>query len=480
MITQDTQELVVSGVTFLVMGMFLGNLIFIVLGLFPIVFLALGILIGQPQEVTVTREGEDAKVWVDNQIADSLTATVKGGVGLVSFSDPIPASFSLDEGTNVKFLWKGVTDKQVTISYRATCAKRGRYELNDIDYETRHPLQITDNKIGKAPAPRTYIVQPRPMFVRRIRERKAITRIPMPMEAMIKFGFPTTDFLEVRDYQPGDLYRNINWKVTARRLSASPSAYQVNEYEKEGKKMVWIFLDTAAHMALGTTVRSTLEHAVRATLGFADFYINRECQVGLCIYDYDAHEWEGSYQKTQGAPDLDVAFFGVKQMEPEVKAEEAHEKPKGAREASFSRYLFPDTGKKQQFRIMREMLNVDIRYSGESLKEAIHSCRRHIVGTLPLFIIITMLDASKTDALYAGIKELYKYSGRLRRRPSIIVFNVQGYKIAAQREVEGIAAELLDFRNRPLTGILRKMGATVVNWNPKTQSFAQALIKQRA
>jgi hypothetical protein len=57
---------------------------------------------------------------------------------------------------------------------------------------------------------------------------------------------------------------------------------------------------------------------------------------------------------------------------------------------------------------------------------------------------------------------------------------VQGYNIAAQRDVEGIAAELLDFRNRPLSGILRKMGATVVNWNPQTQSFAQALIKQRA
>jgi uncharacterized protein (DUF58 family) len=478
LITQDTQELVVSGVTFMVMGMFLGNLILIVLGLFPIVFLALGILIGQPREVTVARVGEDAKVWVDNQIADSLTATVKGGVGLVSFSDPIPSSFNLDEGTNVKFFWKGVTEKQVAISYRATCAKRGRYELNDIDYETRHPLQITNNKIGKATAPRGYIVQPKPMFVSRIRERKAITRIPMPMEARIKFGFPTTDFLEVRDYQSGDLYRNINWKVTARRLSSSPSALQVNEYEKEGKKMVWIFLDSATHMALGTTVKNTMEYAVRATLGLADFYLSRECQVGLCIYDYDAHEWEGSYQRTQETPNLDIAFFGVDQMEPET--EESKIEPEGVRESSISRSLFPDTGKKQQFRIMREMLNVDMRYSGESLKEAIHSCRRHIVGTLPLFIIITMLDASKTDGLYDGIKELYKYSGRLKRRPSIIVFNVQGYNIAAQREVEGIAAELLDFRNRPLTGILRKMGATVVNWNPQTQSFAQALIKQRA
>ena len=57
MLTRDTQELVVSGVVFLVMGMFLGNLILIVLGLFPIVFLAIGIIIGQPREVEVTRGG---------------------------------------------------------------------------------------------------------------------------------------------------------------------------------------------------------------------------------------------------------------------------------------------------------------------------------------------------------------------------------------------------------------------------------------
>ena len=53
MLTRDLQELIVSGVTFLVMGMFLGNLILIVLGMFPIVFLSLGIIIGQPKEVII-------------------------------------------------------------------------------------------------------------------------------------------------------------------------------------------------------------------------------------------------------------------------------------------------------------------------------------------------------------------------------------------------------------------------------------------
>jgi uncharacterized protein (DUF58 family) len=480
LITRDTQELVVSGVTFLVMGMFLGNLIFIVLGLFPIVFLALGIIIGQPRELVAERGGEDQKIWVDRQVEDSVTVTVRGGVGMVTFSDVLPDSFKLEDGTNFKVIWKGPGDRTETIRYRVTCAKRGRFELEGIAWEARHPMQIASNNLGLYPAPRIYIVQPKPLFVKRVRERKAITRIPMPMEARIKFGFPTTDFLEVRDYKPGDAYKNINWKVTARRLSANPSAYQVNEYEKEGKKVVWIFLDTASHMALGTTVQSTLEYAVRAALGFSDFYLSRECQVGLCIYDYDAREWEGSYQTIGISPDLDAILSIVEQMEADVVVGELPQKPAMDRPVVGSKILFPDLGRKQQFRITREMLNVDIRYGGESLKEAIHSCRRHIVGSLPLFIIITMIDASKTEGLNEGLRELYKYSGKLRRTPNIIIFNIQGYNIAAQNEEESLAAEILDYRNKPVFASLRRMGATVVNWNPKTRTFAQALIEQRA
>jgi len=43
-----------------------------------------------------------------------------------------------------------------------------------------------------------------------------------------------------------------------------------------------------------------------------------------------------------------------------------------------------------------------------------------------------------------------------------------------------MAADLLQYRNRPVYANLRAMGATVVNWNPHGQSFAEALIQQRA
>ena len=478
MLTRDTLELVVSSFAFLVFGMFLGNLILIVLGLFPTIFLAISLLIGQPEEVVVERGGEDLKVWVDEQVGDTLTVSVRRGVGLVTVGDRLPKSFRLDEGTNFKVLWKGVKDAEASFSYKATCAKRGLYELDSVAWETRHPLQITQNRLEAYPAPRTYMVQPKPFFVKRIRERKALTRVPMPMEARIKFGVPTTDFLEIRDYMSGDSYRMINWKATARLLSASPRPFQVNEYEREGKKVVWIFLDSAFHMALGTTVKNTLEYAIQAALGLTHFYLSRECRVGLCIYDYDAHEWEGPLQRTQPAQDLEPALASVEQIEEAIPAAEAA--PSGARPQLRRRIILPDIGRRQQFKIMREMLNVDIRHSDESLKEAIHSCRGHIIGTRPLFIIITMIDAAKTRGLLSGIRELHRYSSRLRQRhPSIIVFNILGYSVAAQSEEEEMTAELLEFHNRPIYAALKRLGATVVTWNPRTQSFARALIGRR-
>ena len=473
------QELILSSFAFMVMGMFLGNLILIVLGLFPIVFLAIGLLIGQPGEVEVRRGGEDLKVWVDGQVGDTLTVTVRRGVGLVTIADRLPKSFRLDEGTNFKVLWKGARDAEASFSYKATCAKRGHHELNDVPWESRHPLEIAQTRLGASPAPRVYIVQPRPLFVRRIRERKALTRIPMPMEARIRFGVPTTDFLEIRDYTSGDSYRMINWKATARLLSASPRPLQVNEYEREGKKLVWIFLDSASHMALGTTVKNTLEYAVQAALGLTNFYLSRECRVGLCIYDYDAYEWEGAFQRAEPPRDLEHALASVERMDEPIKAAEAEVEPSGSRPQLRRRLTLPDIGRRQQFKIMREMLNVQIRYSDESLKEAIHSCRRHIFGTRPLFIIITMIDAAKTDGLVSGIRELHKYSGRLRQQPSIIVFNILGYSVAAQGGKEEMAADLLEFHNRPIYAALRRLGASVVTWNPRAQSFARALLHQR-
>ena len=72
MLTQDTLELIVTAVVYIVLGMFLGNLILITLGLVPIIFLSIAVIIGQPSVTSVERVGKDIKVNVDAPTASCL------------------------------------------------------------------------------------------------------------------------------------------------------------------------------------------------------------------------------------------------------------------------------------------------------------------------------------------------------------------------------------------------------------------------
>ncbi len=163
--------------------------------------------------------------------------------------------------------------------------------------------------------------------------------------------------------------------------------------------------------------------------------------------------------------------------------EEAMEAPPAPKEAprqrQQTRVLYPDVGKRQQYRITKELIQVEINYSTESLKEVVHTCRRHILGTQPLFVVITMLEAANIEGVVEGVKELYKYTGSTAGRPSIILFNVQGYNIAAQSQGEKLAARILNYHAQPYYEVLRRMGVALVNWDPIEESFANALQRQR-
>lgn len=479
MLTQDTLELIVTAVVYIVLGMFLGNIILITLGLVPIIFLSISVLIGQPRVESVERGGKDIKVNVDDKVQDTLKVCITDGPGIVTISDTLPMSFALEEGNNFRAIWKGLNKKTVEISYNAQCAKRGYFDIRQVNYEVRHPLQITANVLGVLSAKRSIIVQPHPLFVRKIRNHKSISRIPMPMDARFRFGIPTTDFKEIRDYETGDNYRAINWKASAKHLSRSNPRFLINDYEKEGKKVVWIFLDSAIHMALGTTVNNTMEYAIRAALGFTNFYLERDCRVGFCVYNHDASQWEGPFEK-RNKQRIDLELPSLEQMETDVYIPSLKDKSlQAGKNRSETKVLFPDSGKRQLYKITREMLYVDIKYSIESLKEAIHGCRRYIVGTQPLFILVSMIEGARIKGIVDGIKELHKYMGRGGGKPNIILFNVQGYNIAAQSEEEKIAAGFLTYHTKPYYEYLRGMGVTVLNWDPIEESFASALQRQR-
>lgn len=82
------------------------------------------------------------------------------------------------------------------------------------------------------------------------------------------------EFADIREWEPGDRLRRINWRASARR-----DGLWVNEQHPERNTDVVLFLDTFADV--GSSARGTLDLTVRAAASLAQRYLQRRDRVGL-------------------------------------------------------------------------------------------------------------------------------------------------------------------------------------------------------
>jgi len=93
-------------------------------------------------------------------------------------------------------------------------------------------------------------------------------------------GGAGTEFFGVREYQPGDSPRAINWHVSARHAETLYS----NEYQQERVADVGIVLDARERANLFRGTRSIFEHSVSAAAALSDAFISQGNRVGLLVY----------------------------------------------------------------------------------------------------------------------------------------------------------------------------------------------------
>lgn len=132
--------------------------------------------------------------------------------------------------------------------------------------------------------PVTLHVFPRPRRARLPRDLRARAKRPFPDGDLARMGVATNEFRELREYVPGDPPRRINWKATARRVGTGESEVPlVNETEWEGKKSVYILVDGASKLSVGTNIEDAREHAADAALSMMELYLKRGYQVALSM-----------------------------------------------------------------------------------------------------------------------------------------------------------------------------------------------------
>lgn len=432
LLTNEAVRLLGLFITLFLVSLLLGNFVLLSASLVPLLVLLLGLtIIEQPSILEVKQGAIKRSLWVGEVLEVSYNLTVKDGMGVITLAQELPLFFQLVDGNNLRTFWKGLGDKSFSFSYKVKCTKRGSYVLPKVNWESRHLFGLRQTLQGSLGEAVQLTVKSPILNVRRIRGVRGIASSPYPVIDIAKIGVPTTDFREIRSYVYGDPVTVINWKATARLARRGIVWPLVNEYETEGKKTVWIFLDDSSSLEIGTSIENVFEYSVEAANAVAFYFLNLGYRVGMYIYN------------------------------------------------DGNRLFYPDVGKKQFHRLSRELTDLKTSKGAEELPQAVEKCRKYILNYKPLCVIITRLDGESGASLIAGVRKIRALQGRSRRQLPVMVIGVAGYDvISSETELEENTLILLRWKTHPTVHTLRRLGASVAQWNPKKESLGTMLLKQ--
>lgn len=434
-LSKEASQLLTWFAVFFLLGLALANPLMIYASIIPIFLYCLGAFIPSPK-VEAKKIGLEGSAWVGETREVQVTGRISGGLGMVTLHDKLPEHFALTEGSNYRIIRKGFGDKMFSFSYKIKCTKRGTYYFKGIDWESRQILGLRVPRRGSCGRPSMLTVCPRVVTFRRIRVLRNVGYAMYPTESVAKVGTSGTDFKDIRDYVPGDPFSFINWKASARVLTRGKHNPLVNEYEREGKQSVWIFLDAHPEMNIGTSVADAFEHAIEAAISVAYYFLNRGFRLGMYVYN-----------------DLGKTFY-------------------------------PDTGKEQFIRIFGELLRlkplgIGLRmYWQEGLLKAIEKNRKYLITLSPRVVIITHVTSGRLKDIVAGLTKISSFRRETRRaRTKTMVFNILPYNLIPKiNETEESAAKLLEIRSRELSRHLCRLRATVLNWDPENENLGTKLM----
>lgn len=279
MLTHAGRAIRSAGVAFTLGGLLFGNWPFFGAGAILIMLIASSSLTKLP---VVTRSVSTTRIERGGRVAVTFDIDLPRGPGVVELHQALPEEFELVSGNNFHVLALGLRRRRKTLTFEVRIPKRGEWELLPVGVKVLHPMGLAELTAVPLGEPLVIQVEPRPRRARLPRDIRARAKRPFPEGDIARLGFATNEFRELREYVPGDPPRRINWKATARRIGTGESEVPlVNETECEGKKCVWILVDGAPKLSVGTNLEDAREHAADAALSLMELYLRRGYQVGL-------------------------------------------------------------------------------------------------------------------------------------------------------------------------------------------------------
>lgn len=193
----------------------------------------------------------------------------------VAVRDEPPAAFVLD----AQILEAEAGPREtVEVVYHARPPRRGDYHFGDLNLRWWGVLRLIVRQ-ARYPAVGGVKVYPNLLDVRKYEllvRRGRLHELGLRTSKLLGMG---TEFERLRDYQPDDEYRRINWKATARR--GKPIS---TEYETERSQNIVAVLDIGRLMRSPVGDLARMDYAVNAVLMLAYVATLRGDKVGLLTF----------------------------------------------------------------------------------------------------------------------------------------------------------------------------------------------------
>lgn len=223
------------------------------------VFLVIIILYSLDREGKISAVSRfPSRIKAEEPAEFSIAVSSGGGFGLFMIEFPLHDAFLLRDGTNIHIFFKGFSAYSSNFEFKAAGMRRGTFVIKQINYTYYPAMGIINSTSGSIGVGKEIEVMPKISAIKIVRRRMYSNRYT-PRNTISRIGPVSSDFESIREYQPGDPYRNINWKATARNPSGR---MMVNQYEREGEKTVIYLLDRSFTMTRGTTEENPLEYSI--------------------------------------------------------------------------------------------------------------------------------------------------------------------------------------------------------------------------
>ena len=209
------------------------------------------------------------RVLEDEEVTVTVEVSTTDNVDRLELLVPLPPQLGAEGGPARAVRLRAGEEQTVELKLR--CERWGAFSIGPLLVRARDTLGFRswESTAGEPYALRVYPGE------------QTLRSLVAPLETQVFAGNQVSrargegiEFADLREWQPGDRLRRVNWRATALR-----GALWVNEQHLERNTDVVLFLDTFAEVRVEG--RSTNDRAVRAAATLAHRYLERKDRVGL-------------------------------------------------------------------------------------------------------------------------------------------------------------------------------------------------------